>query len=316
MSNPVLVVDGLSKQYGPVTAVDQVSFSVSAGEVFGLLGPNGAGKSTTLDALIGFTEPTSGGGAVTGHDIVESSTAVRSVTGVLPEDCGVYEELTAVEHVELAARAKEVDSAPERLLSRVGLTEESWSRPAGGFSKGMAQRLRLAVALVGDPALLVLDEPLSGVDPDGIAELARLIEQIAETGVAVVFSSHDLPRVERVCDRVGILNDGEFVGVERLTGDRTTELILSTDTHPRSSALSELRALDGVEQAGWQDGGVHLMVTEPTAKAEAVQTLGSHTRVRDIRTRERSLDEIFAAYTASEERDDTDVATRREVTVS
>jgi len=256
--------------------------------------------------LIGFTQPTSGGGTVAGHDVVESSTAVRSATGVLPEDCGVYQTLTAVEHVELAARAKEVDSDPVQLLDRVGLDEASWSRPAGEFSKGMAQRLRLAVALVGDPQLLVLDEPLSGVDPDGVDELTTLITKTAETGSAVVFSSHNLPRVERVCDRVGILNDGRFLGVERLTGDRPTTLLLSTDTRPQSSVLAELRAVDGIEEVNWRDGTVHLRVTDPTSKAEAVGSLRSHTEILDIETHERSLTEIFSTYTSDASDDVTD----------
>jgi ABC-2 type transport system ATP-binding protein len=302
VSNTVLSVDGLSKQYGSVTAVGGVSFSVSGGEAFGLVGPNGAGKSTTLDVLIGLSRPTDGSAVVAGHDVTESPAEARGEMGVVPENCGLYDRLTGTEHVQLAARAKRVDTDTDRLLRRVGLDETDWNRPAGTYSKGMAQRLRLAVALVGDPNVLVLDEPLSGLDPEGIEEITSLIRDIRDDGAAVVFSSHDLPYVERVCDRVGVLNDGSFAGVEDISGSdrRSAELVVLVRERPDDSTLETVESLSGVESVIVDDHRLHLTVTDPESKAEAITVLHADTQVRDVRIETRSLDSAFATHTADD----------------
>lgn len=299
MTEEAIRLSGIQKEYDGLTAVRDISFRVSAGEAFGLVGPNGAGKSTTLDILIGLGKPTEGTAVVAGHDVTESPATARGEMGVVPEDCGLYDRLTGTEHVQLAADAKCVDADTDGLLSRVGLDENDWDRPAGTYSKGMAQRLRLAVALVGDPKALVLDEPLSGLDPDGIEEITALIRDIRDDGTAVVFSSHDLPYVERVCDRVGILNDGSFVGVEDLSTDdrRSEELIALVGKRPNDSTLETVESLSGVESAIVDDHRVHLTVTDSKSKAEAITALHTHTQVRDVQVETRSLDSVFATHT-------------------
>jgi ABC-2 type transport system ATP-binding protein len=303
----VIGLRDVSKRYDGLTAVEDISFSVSAGEAFGLVGPNGAGKSTTLDVLIGLSRPTDGTAVVAGHDVTESPAAARGEMGVVPEDCGLYDRLTGTEHVRLAARAKRVDTDTDRLLRRVGLDEDDWDRPAGTYSKGMAQRLRLAVALVGDPKALVLDEPLSGLDPDGIEEITSLIREISDDGAAVVFSSHDLPYVERVCDRVGVLNDGSFVGVEDISASdrRSEELVVLVRERPDDPTLETVESLSGVESVIVGDHRLHLTVTDPEAKAEAITALHTYTQVRDVRIEPRSLDTVFATHTADDSEIDT-----------
>lgn len=288
----------VSKRYGEITAVDGVSFSVSAGEAFGLLGPNGAGKSTTLDVLIGFAEPTSGDVTVAGYDVTESPAEARGEMGIVPENCGVYDRLTAEEHVRLAARAKDVAADPGRLLRLVGLDQGDWARPAGEYSKGMTQRLRLAVALVGDPAVLVLDEPFSGLDPGGVSEITSLVGDLRNDGTAVVFSSHNLPYVEDVCDRVGVLSSSEFVGVEDLSArsQQPEELAVSTNGAV-DEAVAAVESVNEVTSTVVKDDEVRISVTDPAAKAEAIARAQSHAQVNDVRTGTASLDDVFSLYT-------------------
>ena len=314
MEETAIRMTGVSKRYGEVTAVDGVSFSVSAGEAFGLLGPNGAGKSTTLDVLIGFAEPTEGDVVVAGHDVTESPAEARGEMGIVPEDCGVYDRLTAEEHVRLAARAKDVTVDPSRLLRLVGLDRTDWSRPAGEYSKGMAQRLRLAVALVGDPAVLVLDEPLSGLDPSGVSEITSLVSDLRDDGTAVVFSSHNLPYVEEVCGRVGILSSSEFVGVEDLSARRQQpeELAVST-SGAVDEAVAAVESMREVTSTVVRGGEVRITVTDPAAKAEAIARAQSHAQVNDVRTGIASLDDVFSLYTEQQRgRSDTSDRTDRE----
>ena len=159
-------LDGVTKRFEDVTAVSDLSLTVEEGEVFGFLGPNGAGKSTTINVLLDFVRPTSGTVTVLGHDAREESIAVRERTGVLPEGFDVYDRLTGRAHVEFAVDSKEVDVDPDAVLERVGLADAA-DRKAGGDSKGMRQRLPLALVLVGYPDLLFLDVPCLGLDAVG-----------------------------------------------------------------------------------------------------------------------------------------------------
>ena len=203
-------LDDVHKSFGDVRALRGVDLEVEEGEVFGFLGPNGAGKSTTINILLDFVRPDQGDVRVLDQDAGESTVAVRERTGVLPEGFDLYKRLTAREHLRFAIESKDSDQKPYPLLERVGL-EDAIDRKAGGFSTGMRQRLALAMALVGDPELLILDEPTSGLDPNGARELREIVEAEAADGTTVFFSSHILGQVEAVCDRVGIIRDGELV---------------------------------------------------------------------------------------------------------
>ena len=171
-------LDGVEKSFGDVRALRGVDLEVEDGEIFGFLGPNGAGKSTTINILLDFVRPDAGSVRVLGRDAREESVAVRERTGVLPEGFDVYDRLTAREHVAFAIDSKGADVDPYPILERVGL-EDAAGRKAGGFSTGMRQRLALAMALVGDPELLILDEPSSGLAPKGSRELREIVEREA-----------------------------------------------------------------------------------------------------------------------------------------
>lgn len=203
----------LTKRYGSLHAVRDLDLRVERGEVFGFLGPNGAGKSTTIDVLLDFVRRTSGDVDVLGFDPEESPRAVRERTGVLAEATGYYARDTARDHLRFAIEMQRTADDPDALLERVGIADAA-DRPVGGFSKGMRQRLGLAMALVGEPELLILDEPLGGLDPDGARLLREIVRTERDRGAAVFFSSHIMDQVEAICDRVGVMHDGELVAVD------------------------------------------------------------------------------------------------------
>ncbi len=293
-------LDGVKKSFGDVRALRGVDLEVENGEIFGFLGPNGAGKSTTINIILDFVRPDNGTARVLGHDAREESVAIRKRTGVLPEGFDLYERLTAREHLQFAIDSKETDEDPHSFLERVGL-EDAADRKAGGFSTGMRQRLALAMALVGDPDLLILDEPSSGLDPNGARELRNIVEEEADRGATVFFSSHILGQVEAVCDRVGIIREGELVAVDSIGGLRENvaggaTLVVDVDRVP-DDAEHRLKSLDGVSEVTVQ--GTTLRVScEDDAKMEVVRTLeDAGATVSDFSTEEAPLEDLFAAYT-------------------
>jgi len=293
-------VRDVTKQYGDVTAVSGLDLTVEEGEVYGFLGPNGAGKSTTINTLLDFIRPTSGEARVFGLDTREDSVAIRARTGVLPEGFHTYDRLTGRQHLEFAIDAKRADDDPEALLERVGIPEAA-DRKAGGYSKGMQQRLVLAMALVGEPDLLVLDEPSTGLDPNGAREMREIVRTERDRGATVFFSSHILDQVEAVCDRVGILRAGELVAEDSIEGLREavgadTRLVVDVASLP-DDAVAAVRALDAV--SGVEVDGEQLLVAcESDAKRDVLDTLENNgAPVSDFATEEASLEELFVAYT-------------------
>ncbi len=212
----VIVTDGLTKRYGPLVAVEDLSMDVRRGQIFGFVGPNGAGKTTTILMLLGLTRPTRGKALVSGFDPTREAIKVKRVVGYLPEHLGFYEDLTARENLKYVANlngipgpeaARKIDAA----LDAVGLTGDS-DRKVGTFSRGMRQRLGIAEVLIKEPRLVILDEPTLGLDPEASSRMIDLIRQLSrEKGMTVMFSSHFLPQVQKVCDKIGIMIGGKMV---------------------------------------------------------------------------------------------------------
>jgi ABC-2 type transport system ATP-binding protein len=296
---PAIETTGLTRRFGDLVAVDTLDLTVEAGEVFGFLGPNGAGKSTTINMLLGFLEPSEGSGTVLGHDAASESRAVRQRTGLLPEGFGVYENLTGREHVTSAIETKAADDDPDALIERVGLDPDDARRAAGDYSKGMQQRLALAIALAGSPDLLILDEPSSGLDPKGAKLLREIVREEAARGATVFFSSHVLGQVEQVCDRVGIMHDGRMTAVDTIDNLRDridAESVVDADveTVPDTEPIT---AVDGVRDVSTSTGKVRIAVTRPVAKMSALRALDDSTTVTDITIEDASLEALFEEYT-------------------
>ncbi len=248
--SPAVWCSGLRKRYGRQTAVDDVSFSVARGEVLGLLGPNGAGKTSVIKMLLGLVRPDAGEVLLLGRR--SSDPRSRSAVGYLPELFRYQPWLTAAEVLDLHVRLARVpvDAAQRReCLALVGLAARAGDR-VGGFSKGMQQRLGLAVALVARPELVVLDEPTSALDPLGRADVRDLVLSLKARGVAVLLNSHLIGEVERVCDRVVILDKGRVAAsgtLAELLGQREVRLRLA---EVDGRAEDRLRAAGALTRSG------------------------------------------------------------------
>jgi ABC-2 type transport system ATP-binding protein len=207
-------VKNITKLYGSQKALDNVSFEISNGEIFGFLGPNGAGKSTMMKIITGFIPPTSGEVLVNGLDIVEKGIEVRKQIGYVPENNPLYLDMYVKEYLTFVAklykiRQKEAKQKVEEIINRTGLTLEQ-KKKIGALSKGYRQRVGLAQALVHDPSVLILDEPTSGLDPNQIIEIRNLIAEVGKHKT-VLLSTHIMQEVEAICDRIIIINNGIIV---------------------------------------------------------------------------------------------------------
>jgi ABC-2 type transport system ATP-binding protein len=222
----LIVVDGLTKMYGALKAVNDLSFTVAGGEVVGLLGPNGAGKTTTLQCMVGIQAPTSGTVRIGGHDIRTESVEAKRQLAFMPDEPQLFEYLTVREHLTLVARLYGVADAGDRvppLLEELELTGKESALPSE-LSRGMKQKLVIACGLLHQPSVLLFDEPLTGIDPIGIRRMKKTIVARAEAGAAVVVSSHLLHLVEEICTRVVILHKGTKIA------DGSLEALAARDT--------------------------------------------------------------------------------------
>lgn len=289
---------GLSKEFGDVTAVEDLDLEVGEEDVYGFLGPNGAGKSTTINVLLDFVRPTEGEVSVLGMDPRRDGVEVRRRTGVMPEDYGLYGRLSGRKHVEFVARSKDTETGDA--LERVGLRDAA-DRRVKGYSTGMRKRLVLAMALVGEPDLLILDEPTSGLDPNGARRVREIVREENERGAAVFFSSHILEQVEAVCNRVAILRDGRLIAQDSVEGLRagiqgSSRLEI---TAPGFADKDGLLETEGVEDAV-VDGDVVSVWCRGDAKLRALNYVADSVEVRDFKTHETSLDDVFREYTEGE----------------
>ncbi|MEO8432081.1 MAG: ABC transporter ATP-binding protein [Acidobacteriota bacterium] len=233
---------GLARRYGEHEAVRGLTLSVAPGEVFGLLGPNGAGKSTTLRMLATLLKPTGGRASVGGFDLVSQPNEVRRILGYVPEGAELYDVLTGTEFLELVGDLHRLKGAEDErrraaIAERLELAQDL-ARPIGEYSKGMKQKLLLVAALQHEPAVLLLDEPLDGLDVSAQVVLKAMLRERAMEGGAVVYSSHILEVVEKVCDRVAILNRGELAALgtplELSEGHPLSEIFLRITGGPAS----------------------------------------------------------------------------------
>jgi ABC-2 type transport system ATP-binding protein len=297
----------LTKKYGAFTAVDSLDLEIGRGEIFGLLGPNGAGKTTTILMLLGLTEPSSGSARVLGMDPVSEPLRVKRETGYLPENVEFYEDLTARENLLYLAdlngiRGKKAMEAVGESLEKVDLAHAIDS-PVGTFSKGMRQRLGLASVLLKEPRLAILDEPTTGIDPEGVERILALISGLAkDSGVTVMLCSHMLYQVQKVCDRVGIMFKSSMIasgtigeiGKKILGGRRRTIKIVSGEGGPvKEEILSTIGGLSGFRKSG---EAVVADFDETRQKEIIRDILEKGCLPMEVRGEEYSLEEIYMRY--------------------
>ena len=296
-------ISNLTKQFGDVVAVDDLGLRVETGEIFGFLGPNGAGKSTTIDIILDFIRPTEGTVSVLGYDAQTEGQAVRQRTGVLPDAYHVYDRLTGRQHLEFVLEMKSADEDAMGLLERVGIAEAA-DRKAGGYSKGMRQRLVLAMALVGDPDLLVLDEPSTGLDPNGAREMRDIIREENDRGTTIFFSSHVMEQVEAVCDRVAIIDRGQLVAVDTIDGLRdatqTGETLYVYVTDLDEDVTARVADIDDVGDAVLEDGRLRVTI-DGVSKFAVLHSIDEIVAVQDFSVVESSLEDLFVQYTNDEQ---------------
>jgi len=292
---------GLSKFYGPLAAIQDVSFSVGRGEVTGFLGPNGAGKSTTMRILTAFTPATTGTARIAGHDVHDDPLAVKRSVGYLPERVPLYDEMVVRAFLQYIAEVKgvprrEIRAEADRAMERCGLGDMS-SRLIRNLSKGYRQRVGLAQALVGNPPVLILDEPTVGLDPKQIVEIRTMIKGLAEEHT-VLLSTHILPEVSMVCERVIIINQGRIVAENAMDALAADQAVLSVEaTGDRSAvqeALSQVAGVAEVREIGPERYVLNLAagatgVEEAVAAALTAGGFG----LRRLDTRTRTLEEVF-----------------------
>ncbi len=300
-------VRGLGKHYRhPWTmrvtrGIEALDLDVRPGEVMGYLGPNGAGKTTTIKLLMGLIKPTSGSASILGRPIDDPS--CRRVVGFLPEQPYFYDSLTGIEYLELAAGlsgvpGKEAGRRSAHWLGRVGLDRPRLALRK--YSKGMLQRLGLAAALIHEPEVLILDEPMSGLDPFGRRDVRELIQEQRERGVTVLFSSHILPDVEMICDRVAIVLQGRLQRVAEvadLLSEGPQTVVIRCAGHP----LAALPAAWGAAVERSDRGADTELLVRETGRAEEVLAwaLAARLKVLAVTPQRATLEELFMATAAA-----------------
>lgn len=292
MTDTAIVTEGLTKQYAEVRALTDLNLEVRQGEIFGFLGPNGAGKTTTIRLLLDLIRPTSGRAEILGYDCCRQSQDVRARVGYLPGDLRLYHRLRGQQVVDFISglRTRTVDSGyVAQLAERLNLDLHGH---VGAYSKGTRQKLGALLALIDHPSVLLLDEPTSGLDPPTQHTLWEILQEEADNGSTIFFSSHVLHEVEHLCSRVGLLRAGRLIAVEpvaKLLGRSVRRLEVTFDDEIPAGTFR----LSGVEELEREDHTVRLNVTgDPDILIKAL----AHYHVSDIRSEQLDLEDVLLPY--------------------
>ena len=297
----VIEVNNLTKIYEKIKAVNNVSFKIKQREIFGFLGPNGAGKTTTIKAILGLITINSGDIKINGLGILKDGKNVKKNIGYLPEKVAFYDNLTALQNLNFYAEMKNASrNQCKTLIDEFGLSE--WTnKKVGKFSKGMIQRLGMARAILGNPSVLILDEPSGGLDPRGVVLIRDKIREMRDKGVTIFVSSHILSEIQEVCDRVGIIDKGVLVAkdsVSALSGKLDLKPKISIELEKiTDKVVKSVREIKGVEKVDVKDRIMDVSC-EPKTKSKviiAIEKAGGN--IINLKTKEPSLEEVFMRYT-------------------
>lgn len=275
MSAEVIKVSGLTKRFGDLTAANEISFTVAAGEIFGLLGPNGAGKSTTLRCLLGLIRPSAGSSSMFGFDCWSDRVAAHRKIGVLPSDFNYEGDVTGRELLKLFSllRGADTETRANALAERL---RADLDRPLKELSRGNHQKIGLITALAHDPELVLMDEPTSGLDPLMQEEFLRILDELREAGKTVLLSSHNMAEVERACDRVAMIHDGKLLEITEISTllERSPKQLHVVFEDPVDA--SEFASIDGVSDVHSDGATLDLKVrgsVDPVIHAVARHTV-------------------------------------------
>ncbi|HVR32099.1 MAG TPA: ABC transporter ATP-binding protein [Acidimicrobiia bacterium] len=313
MTGPVLTVDGITKSFGDIRAVRGVAFHIEPGETYGLLGPNGAGKTTSINIIAGLLEPDAGSVMVLGQPLTTRTTRPKKAVGLVPQELAIYPDLSARENLGFFGRLYELagDQLTRRIdhvLEVVGLADRADDQ-AKEYSGGMKRRLNIAIGLLHEPALLILDEPTVGVDPQSRNAILEAVEQLSSVGMAVLYTTHYMEEAERLCDRVGIIDDGEIKAegnrreLVALIGEK--DRIVVEAGGPMDGVLSSIESIAGIGGATAADGRYDLLADDAASVLPAVLAAMSshHLTVTSLQVIEPDLEAVFLHLTGKALRD-------------
>ncbi len=309
----MLEVRGLTRSFGDLCAVDDLSFTIARGETYGLLGPNGAGKTTAISMVTGLLGADAGSVAICGRPMTPSTVETKALIGLVPQDLAVYPELSARENLTFFGRLQRMHGRPlhdrvEEVLQLIGLQERA-KDPAKEFSGGMKRRLNIGIGLLHEPTLLILDEPTVGVDPQSRNAILTAVETLSVAGMAVLYTTHYMEEAQRLCDRIGIIDSGRLQAEgsddELITMTGGVDHVMLAGGGDVQSAAVALRSLPGVDAVEGQQRSLRLACHDaPALVADVVTTAaGSGMTLTDVRISRPDLESVFLHLTGKALRD-------------
>jgi linearmycin/streptolysin S transport system ATP-binding protein len=310
----VVAMKEVTKRFGDVYAVDNVSLEVRKGEVFGLLGPNGAGKSTAINLIIGLLKMTAGRIQVLDHDLTREPIASKRAIGIVPQDLAIYEDLSALENVTFFAslyglRGHDLAHAAREALEFTGLTDRAGAAPKS-FSGGMKRRLNIACAIAHNPPLLVMDEPTVGIDPQSRNHILQSVRLLNERGCTIIYTSHYMEEVEALCSRIAIMDHGKVIAegtneeLKALISDANSVWITLADPEASIDAAG-LEAIPGVTHVAVEERTVKLTVKREVANLDSILAFFTkrNISIRSIENKSPDLETVFLSLTGRKLRD-------------
>ncbi len=319
----VLEASGLSKRFGDLVAVDEVSFTIRAGEIFGLLGPNGAGKTTTISMVSCLLTPDSGDATIAGHSVRTDSLGVRAALGVVPQEIALYPTLTAAENLRFWGRmyglgGHALEDAVAYGLAMAGLEDKAKVK-VETFSGGMKRRINIAAGILHRPQVLLMDEPTVGIDPQSRNHILDTVRELNREGMTVVYTSHYMEEVEALCDRIAIIDHGKVIALgtldelRALVGDEDhIRIALGDEAHAEKepddgfeAVLTAVRAVEGVSSADLAGSNLEVLTPDAAAVLPGVvaAVTASEVRLRSIEVVEPDLESVFLHLTGRGLRD-------------
>jgi ABC-2 type transport system ATP-binding protein len=308
----LITTEDLTRRFGDLVAVDGLNIEIQEGDIYGFLGPNGAGKTTTIRMLSTLIKPTSGTACIMGYDVQREPNRARRAIGIMPERPGFYEEMTGRKQLRFYGEfykipRERIEPRIEELMARVGMTRFI-DAAIKTYSHGMRKRLAIAQALLHEPRILILDEPSTGLDPAGVQEFRELIRSLNKEGYTIFLSSHVLPEIQQVCNRVGILRRGQLVAEDTIDNLRDQLIARSADritvmaTGIDDAILESVRAIDGVANADRSNWGMMIQAEQGTSvQAEVNEVLvRGGAKVTGFTTLQPTLEDVFLDITGGE----------------